>query len=88
MADVTKTKEELRGTGSREEARVIESDDGRRKRSECVCRVHFYLFWETAPLTKRPDKRIRRGIEETIGYLLADVATEEGEREAEKSGIP
>lgn len=40
MADVTKTKEGLRGydgTESREEARVIESDDGRRKRSECVC---------------------------------------------------
>jgi len=54
----------------------------------CVCRVHFYLFWETAPLTKRPDKRIRRGIEETIGYLLADAAAEEGEWEAEKSGIP
>lgn len=39
---------------------VIGPDDGRRKRSKRVCRAHFYLFRETAPLTKRPDKRIRR----------------------------
>jgi len=60
---VTKMRERLCGyeeQNRKGERGMFGPDDGRCKRSKRVCQVHFYLFRETAPLTKRPDKRIRR----------------------------